>query len=239
MAAILFDCLVRLGKLFHSFIHSSDLSSAKGMEIAMTLHMELIKSDFVRHMMLREISKFLFLTDNNCYCFIHNWTPKEGLLLSSNNPVFFLRKWQWRCQSNEILSSLEETNVDKRGTTHEKCRMSEKWKCTCERRGARRETREGIQEAKYDSKTVSRVYSIVVTEVMTLCWVTAVNALKSCLKLNGMKRNLIAVKLSINWIRKRFRSKLERSTITWNVSNLLSSDWSLETLKSRFSNVKF
>ena len=92
MAAILFDCLVRLGKLFHSFIHSLDLNSAKGMEIAMTLHRELIKSDFVRHMMLREISKFLFLTDNNCYCLIHNWTPKEGLLLSSNNPVFFLRK---------------------------------------------------------------------------------------------------------------------------------------------------
>ena len=89
MAAILFDCLVRLGKLFHSFIRSSDLSSAKGMEITMTLLRELIKSDFVRPMMLREIFKFLFLTDNNCYCFIHNWTPKEGLLLSSNNPVFF------------------------------------------------------------------------------------------------------------------------------------------------------
>ena len=92
MAAILFDCLISLSKLFHSFIHSSDLSSAKGMEIAMTLHRELIKSDFVRHMMLREISKLLFLTDNNFYCLIHNWTPKEGLLLSSNNPVFFLRK---------------------------------------------------------------------------------------------------------------------------------------------------
>ena len=26
MAAILFDCLVRLGKLFHSFIHSLDLN---------------------------------------------------------------------------------------------------------------------------------------------------------------------------------------------------------------------
>ena len=137
MAAILSDCLIWLGKLFHSFI-SSDLSSAKGMEIAMTLHRELIKSDFVRHMMLRETSKFLFLTDNNCYCLIHNWTRKEGLLLTPNNPFFFLRKWQWRSQSNEILSSLEETNVDKRGTTHEKCRMSEKWNCTCERRGARR-----------------------------------------------------------------------------------------------------
>ena len=62
------------------------------MEIAMTLHRELIKSDFVRHTMLRETSKFLFLTDNNCYCLIHYWTRKEGLLLTPNNPFFFLRK---------------------------------------------------------------------------------------------------------------------------------------------------
>ena len=58
------------------------------MKIAMPLHRELIKSDFVRHMMLSEISKFLFLTDNNCYCLIHNWISKEGLLLISNKPFF-------------------------------------------------------------------------------------------------------------------------------------------------------
>ena len=41
--------------------------------------------------------------------------------------------------------------------------MSDKWNCSCERRGAGRETRQGIQEATYDSMSVSRVYSIVVT----------------------------------------------------------------------------
>ena len=133
------------------------------MEIAMQLHRELIKSDFVRHMMFSEISKFLsVLTDNNCYWLVHNWISKEGLLLISNEPFFF-RKWQWRSQSYEILSSLGKTNVDKRGTTHQKYRMSEKWNCSCERRGAGRETRQGMQEAKYDFMTVSGVCSIVVT----------------------------------------------------------------------------
>ena len=90
------------------------------MEIAMPLQRKLIKSDFVRHMMFSEISKFLsVLTDNNCYYLIHNWIPKEGLLLISNEPFFF-RKWQWRSQSYEILSSLGKTNVDRRGTTHQK-----------------------------------------------------------------------------------------------------------------------
>ena len=61
------------------------------MEIALPLQRELIKSDFVRHMMFSEISKFLFvLTDNNCYYLIHNWIPKEGLLLISNEPFFFV-----------------------------------------------------------------------------------------------------------------------------------------------------
>ena len=41
--------------------------------------------------------------------------------------------------------------------------MSEKWNCSCERRGAGRETRQGMQEAKYDFMTVSGVYIIVVT----------------------------------------------------------------------------
>ena len=39
--------------------------------------------------------------------------------------------------------------------------------------------------------------------------------------------------------RKRLRPNLQRSTIIWNVSNSLSPDWSLETLKSRFSHFKF
>lgn len=61
------------------------------MEIAMQLHRELIKSDFVRHMMFSEISKFLsVLTDNNCYYLIHNWIPREVLLLISNEPFFFV-----------------------------------------------------------------------------------------------------------------------------------------------------
>ena len=38
-----------------------------------------------------------------------------------------------------------------------------KWNCSCERREAGRETRQGMQEAKYDFMTVSGVYSIVVT----------------------------------------------------------------------------
>ena len=57
----------------------------------MQLHRELIKSDFVRLLMFSEISKFLFvLTDNNCYWLVHNWIPKEGLLLISNEPFFFV-----------------------------------------------------------------------------------------------------------------------------------------------------
>ena len=41
--------------------------------------------------MFSEISKFLFvLTDNNCYYLIHNWIPKEGLLLISNEPFLFV-----------------------------------------------------------------------------------------------------------------------------------------------------
>ena len=61
------------------------------MEVATPLHRELIKSDFVRLMMFSEISKFLsVLTDNNCYYLIHNWIPKEELLLISNEPFFFV-----------------------------------------------------------------------------------------------------------------------------------------------------
>ena len=57
----------------------------------MPLQRKLIKSDFARHMMFSEISKFLsVLTDNNCYYLIHNWIPKEGLLLISNEPFFFV-----------------------------------------------------------------------------------------------------------------------------------------------------
>ena len=60
-AAIPFDSLVWLGKLFHSFI-SSDPSPGNRLEIAMQLHKELVKSDFVRQMMFGEISKSLFIT---------------------------------------------------------------------------------------------------------------------------------------------------------------------------------
>ena len=61
------------------------------MEVAMPLHRELIKSDFVRLMMFSEISKFLsVLTDNNCYYLIHNWIPREVLLLISSEPFFFV-----------------------------------------------------------------------------------------------------------------------------------------------------
>ena len=57
----------------------------------MPLQRKLIKSDFARHMMFSEISKFLsVLTDNNCYYLIHNWIPKEGLLLISLEPFFFV-----------------------------------------------------------------------------------------------------------------------------------------------------
>ena len=57
----------------------------------MPLQRKLIKSDFVRYMEFSEISKFLsVLTDNNCYYWIHNWILKEGLLLISNEPVFFV-----------------------------------------------------------------------------------------------------------------------------------------------------
>ena len=60
------------------------------MEVAMPLHRELIKSDFVRLMMFSERSKFLsVLTDNNCYYLIHIWIRKEELLLISNEPFFF------------------------------------------------------------------------------------------------------------------------------------------------------
>ena len=42
-------------------------------------------------MIFSEISKFLsVLTDNNCYYLIHNWIPKEELLLISNEPFFFV-----------------------------------------------------------------------------------------------------------------------------------------------------
>ena len=57
---------------------------------------------------------------------------------------------------------------------------------------------------------------------MTLCLVMAVNGLKSCLKLNGRKINLFVMKLGINLIRERLQPKLQRSTIIWNISNLLS-----------------
>ena len=98
-----------------------------------------------------------------------------------------------------------------------------------------------MQEAKYDCINVSSVCSIVVTVVMTLCYVIAVNALKSCLTSNGKKRNSIVMKLGINSAssRKRFRVKIQQSTIIWKVSNSLGSDWSLETLISRFSYIKF
>ena len=57
----------------------------------MPLQRKLIKSDFARHMMFSEISKFLsVLADSNCYYLIHNWIPKEGLLLISNEPFFFV-----------------------------------------------------------------------------------------------------------------------------------------------------
>ena len=64
-----------------------------------------------------------------------------------------------------ILSSLGKINVDKRGTTHQKCRMSEKWNRSWngERvagrgsrvagRGSRvagRETLQGMEEPKYE-----------------------------------------------------------------------------------------
>ena len=58
------------------------------MEIVMPLPRELIKSDFVRLMMFSEIPNFLFLTDNNCNCLVHNWISK-GLLLISNEPLLF------------------------------------------------------------------------------------------------------------------------------------------------------
>ena len=50
--------------------------------------------------------------------------------------------------------------------------MSEKWNCSCERRGAGRETRQGMREATYDSRIVSGVYSVVVTvrkQVVAYC----------------------------------------------------------------------
>lgn len=61
------------------------------MEIAMPSQKELIKSDFVRHLMFSEISEFLFLTDiNSCYCLIHNWIPKKELLSISDERFFFI-----------------------------------------------------------------------------------------------------------------------------------------------------
>ena len=52
-----------------------------------------------------------------------------------------------------------------RQTRHNAPKISheEKWNCSCERRGAGRETRQGMQEATYDSITDSGVYSTVVT----------------------------------------------------------------------------
>lgn len=61
------------------------------MEIAMPSQRELIKSDFVRHLMFSEISEFLFLTDiNSCYCLIHNLIPKKELLSISDERFFFI-----------------------------------------------------------------------------------------------------------------------------------------------------
>ena len=74
------------------------------MEVAMPLHRELIKSDFVRLMMFSEISKFLsVLTDNNCYYLIHNWIPREVLLLISNEPFFFVSDYE---EANHMKSYL-------------------------------------------------------------------------------------------------------------------------------------
>ena len=134
------------------------------MEIAMPLQRKLIKSDFVRHMKFSEISKFLsVLTDSICYYWIHNWIPKEGLLLISNEPVFFF------VSDNEEANHMKSyLHSGKPMSTNEAQRTKNvawagKWNCSCERRGAVRETRQGMQEAKYDFMTVSGVYSIVVT----------------------------------------------------------------------------
>ena len=52
---------------------------------------ELIKSDFVRHLMFSEISEFLFITDiNSCYCLIDNLIPKKELLSISDERFFFI-----------------------------------------------------------------------------------------------------------------------------------------------------
>ena len=40
-------------------------------------------------MMFSEISKLLFSTDNNYYCSILNWIPKQRLLLIFNEPFLF------------------------------------------------------------------------------------------------------------------------------------------------------
>ena len=67
-----------------------------------------------------------------------------------------------------ILSSLGKINVDKRGTTHQKCRMSEKWNRSW---NGERVAGRGSRVARHDkacknlnmNMSVSRVYSIVVT----------------------------------------------------------------------------
>ena len=61
--------------------------------------------------MFTEISKLLFLTDNNCYCLIHNWIPRDGLLLISKESFFSVNDND-EANQNEILPSLEKTDVD-------------------------------------------------------------------------------------------------------------------------------
>ena len=113
-------------------------------------------------MMYSEISKFLFvLTDNNCYYLIHNWIPKEGLLLISNEPFFFVSDDE---EANHMKSYLHlgkpmPTNEAQRTKNIARARNG----TARARRGACRETRQGMQEAKYDSMTVSGFYSIIVT----------------------------------------------------------------------------
>ena len=113
--------------------------------------------------MFSEISKFLFvLTDNNCYWLVHNWISKEGLLLISNEPFLFFVSDNEEANHRHLIFTWENQC---RQTRHNAPKISheEKWNCSCERRGAGRETRQGMQEATYDSVTVSGVYSIVVT----------------------------------------------------------------------------
>ena len=72
-----------------------------------------------------------------------------------------------------ILSSLGKINVDKRGTTHQKCRMSEKWNRSWNgERVAGRETRQGMEEPKYEYECLKGLqYSCACKETSrgTLC----------------------------------------------------------------------